>query len=215
MLEGLKRLLGKKPSPSGSRPRWEKKPGEKIRWVRKPSVAPLLTADESVCPRCKQPMLREWGTNCPRCKPRMAVARTMAHTAAHLRVDAGLALGWLVVLQSPDSERRGGLIELEEPITVLSRGARPPSPGVRCCAFEDEFMSSSHAAVRRPAKAAPEAAFVIEERREPASANGVFVNSRRIRADGPHELSDGDIVRLGTTELQFKSLWLPPGIAQV
>lgn len=216
MLEKFKKFLGKKAPSSGPRgqgPRWEKQTGEKIRWVRKPSVAPLITApEEPVCPTCGEPMLREWGTNCPRCKPRLAVPRTMAHTASHLRVDTGLALGWLVVLQSPDGERRGGLIELEEPITVLSRGARPPSPGVRCFAFEDEFMSSSHATVRRPIQASREAAFVLEERREPASANGVFVNSHRLTAGKPHELSDGDIVRVGTTELQFKSLWLPPGV---
>jgi pSer/pThr/pTyr-binding forkhead associated (FHA) protein len=73
-------------------------------------------------------------------------------------------------------------------------------------------MSSGHATVRRPLRAAREAAFVLEERREPASANGVFVNSQKISPGVPHELSDGDMIRLGTTELQFKSLWLPPGV---
>ena len=240
MLKGLKKLLGGRSSDDGGdeadegggvarKPRWEKKAGQKVKWNRPAPAVNLLGGAtgghreqarpetppaEAACPTCRQPLLAEWGTNCPRCKPRIAVARTMALTAANLTIDAGMALGWLVVLKSPDPDKRGSLIELTEPVTVLSRGARPPSPGVRCYSFEDEFMSSGHASVRRPAAAARDAAFQIEDRRDPAgpSANGVFVNSRRITPDRPHELSDGDIIRLGTTELQFKSLWLPPGI---
>jgi hypothetical protein len=217
MLGTLKKLLGQK-EPSdpqrGQGPRWEKKDGERVKWVRKPAAAPLITAPEELeCPTCGEPMLREWGTNCPRCKPRLAMSRTVAHTGAIPIVDTGLTLGWLVVLQSPDRERCGGLIELEEPLTILSRSACSATPGVRCHVFEDEFMSSRHATVRRPsASSSRDAAFVLEERREPATPNGVYVNSQRIPTTGPYELSDGDIVRLGGTELQFKSLWLPPGV---
>ena len=123
-----------------------------------------------------------------------------------------MVLGWLVVLQS----RRGGrgqLIELSELATVLSREDGPPSPGVRWYAFDDSYMSSGHATVRRPRIGKQDSPFVIEERRGSAgpSSNGVFVNARRVDPGKARELSDGDVIRLGTTELQFKSLWLPPG----
>jgi hypothetical protein len=236
MLEALKKLLGRAgpaapdgdDSPALPVARWEKKEGRKIKWIRRAAAPGLVpssaaTADpapriaaateESICPTCKRPLLAEWGTNCPRCRPRIAVAMTMALTCANPGVEAGLALGWLVVLESPEKSRKGEIIQLDDVVTMLSRGSRPvPSPGVRRVVFEDEFMSSAHATVRRPFAALRESAFVLEDRRDPAgpSANGVFVNSRRIASDRPYELSDNDIIRLGTTELQFKSLWLPP-----
>jgi hypothetical protein len=225
MLDGLKKFLGltapkpdaRRPPPPGEGgerpPRWEKKAGQKVRWLRK-SPAPLFEApEEQICPGCGKALLAEWGTNCPRCKPRIAMARTMALTRGQRQAEAGMILGWLVVLKSPDEAHRGELIELEEPVTLLSRSMQAPIPGVSCHAFEDDFMSTRHAAVRRPFASLREAAFAIEDRRDPAgpSANGVFVNARRIPPDRAFELSDGDIIRLGTTELQFKSLLLPPG----
>lgn len=36
-----------------------------------------------------------------------------------------------------------------------------------------------------------------------ASSNGTFVNDRRLK--GPHELSPGDVIRIGSTTLEFRS----------
>jgi pSer/pThr/pTyr-binding forkhead associated (FHA) protein len=42
------------------------------------------------------------------------------------------------------------------------------------------------------------------------SANGTFVNSHKLAPGEVVDLSEGDIVRVGRTELMFKSLWLSP-----
>ena len=78
-------------------------------------------------------------------------------------------------------------------------------------------MSTSHATVRRPFGPVRETAFVINDRKDPGpSSNGVFVNADRLPVGEARELADGDIIRLGTTEMTFRSLWLPPtgGLSQ-
>jgi hypothetical protein len=124
---------------------------------------------------------------------------------------SGLALGWLVVLQSPDENRQGTLIELAAPESVLSRGSRPVA-GQEWFDFADEFMSSGHALVTRPGGDERAPCFGIRDRAEPGpSANGTFVNSHRLASGEILSLSEGDVIRVGVTELVFKSLWLPPG----
>jgi hypothetical protein len=200
--------------PGQGNARWEKPSGKRVKWKRRAAVGAreLAAPVERNCPRCGTAMLKEWGANCPSCKPRIAVAKTVALTVSDLRASAGMVLGWLVVLQSP-TNKRGQLIELSQAATVLSRDERPPTPNVRWYAFDDSYMSSGHAAIQRPRVGTPDSAFVIEERRGPAgpSSNGVFVNARRLDPEKTCELADGDVIRLGTTEFQFKSLWLPPG----
>jgi hypothetical protein len=122
----------------------------------------------------------------------------------------GLALGWLVVTQTPDQQRQGVLIELGASVTVLSRGARSAA-GQECFDFADEFMSSGHALVVRPAPDEREPCFRIRDRQDPGpSANGTFVNGHRLTPGEDAQLSEGDVIRVGVTELVFKSLWLPP-----
>ena len=122
----------------------------------------------------------------------------------------GLVLGWLVVVQSPDEIRRGSLIQLTSPLSVLSRGLRSLA-GQEWFDINDEFMSSGHAVIARPARDGREGCFCIRDRQEPGpSANGTFVNARRLAAGESANLSEGDLIRVGTSELVFKSLWLPP-----
>ena len=58
----------------------------------------------------------------------------------------------------------------------------------------DEFVSSRHARV----EARRDGAWIVDL----GSTNGTLVNGRRI--DGRYELRDGDIVRIGDTELRFE-----------
>ena len=196
----------------GRSARWDRGNGKRVRWRRSASPDRLDRApvEQQTCPNCSEPLLAEWGANCPRCKPKLAVSRTVALSRLDLAAETGMALGWLVVLNSPDRPWRGRLVALDEMVTVLSRNDRPPTVGVRICAFEDGYMSAGHATIRRPVTAARETAFVLADRKDPGpSSNGVFVNSKRLPPGENRELADGDIVRLGTTELVFRSLWLP------
>jgi hypothetical protein len=157
-------------------------------------------------------MLAAWGTTCGSCRPGMAAPRTLNLSAVRSEdaSGAGLALGWLVVMQTPDEKRQGTLIELGEPISVLSRGARSVA-GQEWLDFNDEFMSNGHALILRPVQQTRASTFSIRDRHEPGpSANGTFVNGRRLAAGENENLSEGDLIRVGVTELIFKSLWLPP-----
>jgi hypothetical protein len=160
-------------------------------------------------------MLAAWGSTCGNCRPGMSAPKTIYVTAEEMQGIApapGLCLGWFVVLQSPDETRRGALIEITAPISVLSRGSRSVTANEEWFSFNDEFMSSGHAVVHRPQGSDRSDSFVIRDRESPSpSANGTFVNSHKLGQGEIAQLSEGDIVRLGTTELIFKSLWLPPG----
>jgi hypothetical protein len=155
-------------------------------------------------------MLSSWGATCGRCKPSFANPKTIVLAAADIAGMLSLALGWLVVIRSPDQAQRGALIELVDPIVVLTRAGAPVSPGVRQLVFQDEFLSAGHATIRRTLAKAQNDAFTIEDRKVPSpSANGTFVNEQRLGAGEIATLGDGYDVRVGTTELRFKSLWLP------
>jgi hypothetical protein len=123
----------------------------------------------------------------------------------------GLSLGWLVVLSSLDAQHNGALIELCTPVTVLSRGAQANTANETWIDFNDKFVSNGHAIIHRPQRAVSDEAFTIRDREVPGpSANGTFVNSRKLAPGEIVELSEGDIVRVGRTEVMFKSLWLAP-----
>ena len=176
---------------------------------------PIPGVVEQFCPNCGQPMLAAWGSSCGNCRPAMSAPKTLylsASVAQGLAPAPGLSLGWLVVLQSPDEKRRGVLIELTAPISVLSRGVRRVAADEEWFDINDEFMSGRHAIVHRPRGNERSDSFTIRDREEPApSANGTFVNSHKLGQGEIVQLSEGDIIRLGATELIFKSLWLPPG----
>jgi hypothetical protein len=181
--------------------------------VRRPRPEPPVRAQERACPHCGEPMLAAWGTTCGACRPGLT-APTSADLSTVVRPGEdparALALGWLVVVQSPDEKRQGTLIALTAPVSVLSRGVRS-IPGQEWFDFADEFMSNGHALVSRPDRDEREQSFVIRDRQEPGpSANGTFVNARRLAGESV-SLSEGDVIRVGITTLVFKSLWLPPG----
>jgi hypothetical protein len=145
----------------------------------------------------------------------MSAPKTLYLSAEEMRGIAavpGLCLGWFVVLQCPDEARRGALMKLTAPISVLSRGLPSVTANEEWFGFNDDFVSSGHALVHRPLGSDRSDSFTIRDRETPGpSANGTFVNSRKLGQGEIAQLSEGDIVRLGTTELIFKSLWLPPG----
>jgi hypothetical protein len=180
---------------------------------RRPRPAPLVRAQEQACPHCGEPMLAAWGVTCGACRPGIAAPRRLELSAVLRPGDLpaqGLALGWLVVTQTPDEARQGSLIELGAPLTVLSRGARSAA-GQEWFDFADEFMSNGHALCARPAPDERDPGFSIRDRQDPGpSANGTFVNGRRLTPGQDAHLSEGDVIRVGVTELVFKSLWLPP-----
>lgn len=172
-----------------------------------------MRAQEQACPHCGEPMLAAWGVTCGNCRPGMAAPRTLNLSAVARAADApasGLALGWLVVVQTPDERRQGTLIELGAQVSVLSRGARS-TVGQEWFDFNDEFMSNGHALIARPTSELRTSCFSIRDRQEPGpSANGTFVNGQRLAPEQSASLSEGDLIRVGVTELVFKSLWLPP-----
>ncbi len=156
-------------------------------------------------------MLPQWGTNCPSCRPKLAGPKTMMMSRSELMKARPMALGWLVVLRSQEPGRIGELLKLEGDSTVLTRkGAGGSNDWI---AFDDQFMSAGHAVITKPAFLSEQSAFTVQDR--PAgtpTANGTFVNSRKLAVNESVSLSDGDVIRVGTTELQFKSLLLVGGV---
>jgi hypothetical protein len=178
-------------------------------------AAAAAEAVEQFCPNCGEPMLVGWGSSCGSCRPALSAPKTLhlsAEQAKGLIRAPGVSLGWFVVVHSPDQGRRGTLIELTAPVSVLSRDARRAGPDEEWFHIQDEFMSGGHAIVHRPIGTAFGEAFTVRDREQPGpSYNGTFVNAHKLGPGEIVQLSDGDVVRLGTTELIFKSLWLPPG----
>ena len=159
-------------------------------------------------------MLAAWGSTCGSCRPGISAPKTLCLSAVSqpgCSPAPGLGLGWFVVVQSPDEKRIGSLILLAAATSVLSRGVRQPAADEEWFDFADEFMSCGHAIVSRPAASDRKEAFAIRDRVDPgSSANGTFVDSHKLGRGEVVKLSEGDIVRVGTTEMVFKSLWLPP-----
>jgi len=178
------------------------------------SIAPPARTEEQPCPNCGQPMLAAWGSTCGNCRPRMASPKTMFMSAVDdkgLVPVPGLSLGWFVVVSSLDTQYSGSLIELVTPVTILSRGSQENTSMETWIDLSDKFLSNGHAVVHRPGRDNQDEAFTIRDREVPGpSANGTFVNSHKLAPGEVVELSDGDIVRVGRTELMFKSLWLSP-----
>jgi hypothetical protein len=190
--------------------------------ARRPSGAfdPLGPADEEApaeipCPNCGEPMLTGWGTTCGKCRPNLVGAKTMFFAPGQVELPAqaagGMTLGWLIVVRTGEESKKGQLIELDSDTLVLSRADAPPTGAAKLVAFDDGFMSSGHAVLGRPLTGERTDAFTIRDRDRPGpSANGTFVNSHKLVKGEIVRLADGDIIKVGTTELLFKSLWLPP-----
>jgi hypothetical protein len=170
---------------------------------------------EVACPNCGEPMLAGWGTTCGKCRPHLVSAKTMFLAAGQVALPSqapgGMTLGWLVVVRSVDEKQRGGLIELDQQRVVLSRAGAGAGGGARVVEFDDTFMSSGHAVLNRPSTGDRTDAFTINDRDNPSpSVNGTFVNSHKLTPGEVIRLADGDVLKVGATEMLFKSLWLPP-----
>jgi hypothetical protein len=158
-------------------------------------------------------MLSGWGTTCGRCRPNLVAPKTLFMAPGLLASPSqgaeGMTLGWLVVVSSVDIQRRGALVELDQGRSILSRSDSLPAGTPGLVEFEDTFMSSGHAVLSRPRTGNRDDAFTLRDRETSPSANGTFVNSRRILPGESVRLADGDVVKVGATEMVFRSLWLP------
>jgi predicted component of type VI protein secretion system len=165
---------------------------------------------ESHCPQCGQPMLRSWGTTCGLCRAPVAHASDEEGIAAARQAQRSLTLAWLVVVSSPDGAVDGAVLPVDQPVIVLTRhGAVAGVPGE--IALRDDFLSAGHALLKSAASGA-EVQFTLEDRREPGpSANGTFLNGRRLAHGEAAALCDGDELRVGSTEMVFRNLFLPGG----
>jgi hypothetical protein len=173
---------------------------------------------EIPCPHCGESMLAGWGTTCGRCRPNLVAPKTLfmapGQVASPLPADEGMTLGWLVVINSVNVERRGALVELEQGRSILSRAESLPAETPGLVEFADTFMSSGHAILSRPSTGNRSDAFTIRDRESSPSANGTFVNSRRLLSGEDVRLADGDVIKVGATEMVFRSLWLPGSAAR-
>jgi len=169
---------------------------------------------EIPCPSCGEPMLPGWGTTCGKCRPNLVAPKTLFFSASDLAQatqSEGMILGWLVVVRTVEEGRQGTLIELDRPTVALSRAGVPPLGADKVIQFKDSFMSSGHAVLWSPPNGARTNAFTISDRENPSpSINGTFVSSQKLAPGQVMRLSDGDTIKVGSTELLFKSLWLPP-----
>jgi hypothetical protein len=178
-------------------------------------AVPAATPREIPCPNCGEAMLSGWGTTCGRCRPNLVAPKTLymapglVASASASQAAEGMTLGWLVIVSSIDTQRRGALVELDHGRSILSRADSMSSGTPGLIEFADTFMSSGHAVLSRPRSGNRTDAFAISDRETAPSANGTFVNSRRMLAGESLRLADGDVIKVGATEMVFRSLWLP------
>jgi hypothetical protein len=166
--------------------------------------------EEAHCPNCGQPLLRTWGATCGACRPPVGHATDEARIAAARSGQRSLTLAWLVVVDSPDTSQDGAVLPVDQPVIVLTRhGAVAGVPGE--VALRDDFLSAGHAQIKS-APGGADVEFTLEDRREPGpSANGTFLNGRRLAHGEAAVLCDGDEIRVGSTEIVFRSLFVPGG----
>ena len=157
-------------------------------------------------------MLSGWGTTCGNCRPGLVAPKTLFLSrdvqSISGRMEA-MTLGWLVVVSTLDKRQRGALLQLDQERSVLSRGEGGPDMQTGLFEFSDIFMSTGHAIVKRPRTGDRNGAFSISDREGTPTANGTFVNSRRLAPGETLDLADGDEIKVGATQIVFRSLWLP------
>jgi hypothetical protein len=177
--------------------------------LRRKPTHPVLIVEEN-CPQCGQPMLRGWGATCGQCRSPLGHARAAHLIKAARAGQPSMTLGWVVVLDGPDEGRWGAALPIESAVTTITRqGAEAGLPGE--VVLRDDFLSAGHALIKL-APDGDEASFTLEDRRDPApSANGTFLNGRRLAPAELAPLCDGDEIRVGSTELVFRTLFIPGG----
>jgi hypothetical protein len=173
------------------------------------NAAGQAVAEEN-CPQCGQPMLHGWGATCGACRPPVGHARDEGRIAAARQGQRSQTLAWLVVIDTPDNGHDGAVLAIDQPVVVLTRhGAVAGVPGE--IALRDDFLSAGHALIKT-VSTGPEVQFTVEDRLSPGpSANGTFLNGQRLPHGQVAPLCDGDEIRVGSTELVFRSLFVPGG----
>jgi pSer/pThr/pTyr-binding forkhead associated (FHA) protein len=110
-----------------------------------------------------------------------------AAEAAHLRAEHGVKPARFAVVTSPDLPA-GSAVEVTGPTTLgRERGAGILLEG-------DDYVSARHARL----EPRPDGTWIEDL----ASTNGTFVNGARI--DGARRLQAGDVIRVGSTELELE-----------
>src|SRR4051812_23819781 len=103
-------------------------------------------AVEVHCPQCGQPMLESWGTTCGGCRPPMGRARDEERIVAARAGQRSLTLPWLVVVDTPDGALDGAVLNVAQPVIILTRhGAVAGIAGE--IALRDDFLSVGHATI--------------------------------------------------------------------
>jgi hypothetical protein len=119
-------------------------------------------------------------------EPYDALSRLDHHTRAQAIPPEGAAPGCYLQIEGPDGVR---LLPLHDPMVYVGRSF---TAGVR---FDDHSVSRRHAIIVRRAGRTR----ILDDR----SLNGTFVNARRVEEA---ELTDGDIVVLGSVVLVYREL---------
>jgi serine/threonine protein phosphatase PrpC len=120
-------------------------------------------------------------------RPRMDAPRTAVFDLSAVSAASGPILGWLTFLEG---DLQGDVIQLESTIVI---GADP-----HCrIHLDDGYVSSRHVEVFRDEKRG----FVL---RDLNSTNGTHVNNAKVDRGAEVNLVDGDIIKIGTTEVVFK-----------
>lgn len=117
--------------------------------------------------------------------PKTAIFDLGAISQGAYQMDA--VLGWLAFVDGP---QRGRVIQLEG-TTVIGADSRCPVH------LDDGYVSSRHAEIYRVEKG-----FNL---RDLGSTNGTHLNNTPVHANREVPLIDGDIVKIGTSEMVFKN----------
>jgi hypothetical protein len=174
----IDRYLGAPPPQPGE--------GDEPRGGRCATCGTALPKGRSLCDACQAP----------------AAGGTVVLPARGLVV---VQLGWLAVLRSPDLHQKGSLITIDQELVISRvRGSthQKDAQGMsgRLVEIDDPFVSFAHLYVHRPAS--PDDSFTVEP--NPSAKNPVTLNDERLEPGQRVPVNDGDMLRLGLTQLCFK-----------
>ncbi len=172
-------------------------------------------AVDQPCPNCGQPMLAGVGIDLwklssgnLRSQDAQPVCGGCAGRVPNSGAQLGLAGGCAIARRK--ANRLAHPVGRSQP-RCSAAGFAMPSPDEEWFDFADEFMSCWTCHSQSPSRQRPQAGICHSRPRgSRPSANGTFVDSHKLGPGEVVKLSEGDIVRVGTTEMVFKSLWLPP-----
>jgi pSer/pThr/pTyr-binding forkhead associated (FHA) protein len=115
---------------------------------------------------------------------------------------AAPVFAWLVVVDGPDKNAIGTVLNLKPDQTMLGRAA------ANHITLSDDACSSQHARIRTEAQEGEEPSFVLYDM---GSSNGTYIGTKETYRDDENrtyrrELQDGDYLLIGETTLVFKKI---------